>query len=106
MREVVLLYTIRESEVPLPETVNRAGLERVRWSVEEQLNIARMALQGQSLRVITRIEYGNPATCTVRVAEEERVNLIVMGAQGKSAAQELLWAVCPMKLSGEPPFLC
>lgn len=35
MRDVVLLYAIRENEVPLPETVNRASLERVRWSAEE-----------------------------------------------------------------------
>jgi len=90
MGVVVLLFTIRESDVPLPETVNRESLERVRWSAEEQLHIARMALEGQGLRVVSRVEYGSPAAQIVRVAEEERVDLIVMGAQGKTVTQELL----------------
>ena len=90
MGVVVLLVTIRGSDVPLPETVNQESLERVRWSAEEQLYIARMALEAQGVRVITRIEYGSPAAQIVRVAEEERVDLIVMGAQGKTVAQELL----------------
>lgn len=90
LRIVVLLGTIRESDVPLPETINRDSLERVRWSVEEQLHIARLALEGKGLYVVERIEYGSPPAQIVRVAEEERVDLIVMGAQGKTAAQELL----------------
>ena len=90
LRIVVLLGIIRGSDVPLPETVNRESLERVRWSVEEQLNIARMALEGRGLRVMTRIEYGSPPAQIVRVAEEERANLVVIGAQGKTVAQELL----------------
>lgn len=90
MAVVVLLVTIRGSDVPLPETVNRESLERVRWSAEEQLYIARMALEGHGLRVISRVEYGSPAAQIVRVAEEERVDLIAMGAQGKTVAQELL----------------
>jgi nucleotide-binding universal stress UspA family protein len=90
LREVVVLNVIRESDVPMPETVNQESLERVRWSVDEQLNVARMALEGQGLRVITRIEYGSPAAQIVRVAEDERVDLIVMGAQGMTALEELL----------------
>lgn len=90
LREVVVLNVIRESDVPLPETVNRESLARIRWSVDEQLNVARMALEGQGLRVITCTEYGSPAAQIVRVAEDERVNLIVMGAQGVTAMEELL----------------
>lgn len=90
MSVVVLLVTIRGSDVPFPETVNWESLERIRWSAEEQLYIARLALEAQGVRVITRIEYGSPAAQVVRVAEEERVDLIFMGAQGKTVAQELL----------------
>jgi len=90
LREVVLVGIIRESDVPLPESVNRESLERVRESIAEQLYIARLALEGKGLRVSTRIEYGNPATQIVRVAQEEHVDLIFMGAQGKTLAQELL----------------
>ena len=49
-----------------------------------------MALVGKGLRALTRIEYGNPAEQIVSVAEDERVETIVIGAQGATAAQELL----------------
>ena len=88
--EVVLLSVIRKSDVPMPETVNRDSLEYWRWSLEEKLNIAKMALEGKGLRVLTRIEYGSPAEQIVNVAEDERVELIVLGAQGTTVAQELL----------------
>lgn len=57
MREVILLSVIRPSDVPMPETVNRESLEYWRWSLEEQLNITRMALEGRDLRVTARVEY-------------------------------------------------
>ena len=90
LRDVVLLHVIRSSDVPMPEAVNRESLERVRWGAEEHLNLARMALEGQGLRVRTRIEYGFPASRIVQVAQEELASLIVVGAQGWTAAQELL----------------
>ena len=49
-----------------------------------------MALEGQGLRVRTRIEYGSPATQIVQVAQDELASMIVIGAQGWTAAQELL----------------
>ena len=90
LREVILLSVIRSSDVPLPETINRESLEYWRWSLGERLNVARMALEGKGLRVLTRIEYGNAAEQIVRVAEDEGVETIVLGAQGVTAAQELL----------------
>ena len=89
MGQVVLLNVIRSGDVPWLE-VNQEALDRVRWSVEEQLNVARMALEGEGLRVVTRVEYGSPAATIVRVAEEERVELIFLGAQGRTLAQEVL----------------
>ena len=90
LRQVVLLSVIRSSDVPLPETLNQESLKYWRWSLGEQLNVAKMALEGKGVRVLTRIEYGNPVEQIVRVAEDERVETIVMGAQGATAAQELL----------------
>jgi len=90
LRQVVLLSVIRGSDVPMPETLNRDSLDFWRWSLGEKLNVAKMALEGKGLHVQTRIEYGSPAREIVRVAEDERVDLIVMGAQGATAAQELL----------------
>jgi nucleotide-binding universal stress UspA family protein len=90
VHEVVLLSVIRGIDVPMPEIVNRESLEYWRWSLGEKLNVARMALEGKGLRALTRIECGSPAEQIVRVAEDERVEMIVMGAQGATAAQELL----------------
>lgn len=90
MGEVLLLGIIRPGEVPLGHSVDRELLERVRWGAEQQLHIARLALEGQGLVVRIRLEVGPPATEIVRVAGEERVDLIVMGAQGESLVQELL----------------
>lgn len=90
LREAILLSVIRTSDVPVPETVNRDSLEYWRWSLDEKLNVAKMALEGKGLRVQTRIEYGNPVEQIIGVAQDERVELIVLGAQGATAAQELL----------------
>jgi nucleotide-binding universal stress UspA family protein len=90
LREVILFSVIRSSDVPIPETVNRESLEYWHWSLGEKLNVAKMALEGKGLRALTRIEYGNPAEQIVCFAEDERVETIVMGAQGATAAQELL----------------
>jgi nucleotide-binding universal stress UspA family protein len=88
--EAVVLSVIRPSDVPLPETFNREGLDAWRYSQEEHLNIVRMALEGKGLRVVTRVEYGNPVKQILSVADEECVDMIVMGAQGMTVAQELL----------------
>jgi len=90
MREVVLLHVIHGSDVPMPETVNSESMRQVRWAAEEHLSLARMALEGQGLRVITRVEYGSPVAQIVRVAKETLAGLIVIGAQGGTVAQELL----------------
>lgn len=90
LQEVVLLSVIRPSDVPLPETLNRQSLEYWKWSLEEKLYLARLALEGKGLRVITRVEYGNVVQTILAVAEQERVQWIILGAQGATAAQEIL----------------
>ena len=49
-----------------------------------------MVMEGHGLRVRTRIEYGSPVTEIIRVSGEEKVKLIVIGAQGTTLAQELM----------------
>lgn len=87
---IVLLHVIRESPIPMPEAAKQEDLKRVEWSAKEQLNIAQMALEGQGFRVITLIKHGSPVEQILHTAEEERVNLIIMGAQGKTLSKELL----------------
>lgn len=90
VNEVILLHVIRASDVPLPETYNLESYKYIRWSVEEQLNLLRMVMEGHGLRVSTRIEYGSPVAEIIRVAGEEQVGMIVIGAQGTTLAQELM----------------
>jgi len=90
VKEVILLHVIRASDVPLPETYNLESYKFIRWSVEEQLNLLRMVMEGHGLRVRIRIEYGSPVVEIVRVAVDEKVGMIVIGAQGTTLAQELM----------------
>lgn len=90
MGEVVLLGVVHGNDVPLGRAFQAETIDQLHWSAEEALNIARMALEGRGLRVKTRIEVGSPPSEIVRVADEENVDLIVIGGQGETAAQELL----------------
>lgn len=90
VKEVILLHVIRANDVPLPETYNLESYKYIRWSVEEQLNLLRMVMEGHGLRVRIRIEYGSPVAEIVRVANDEKVEMIVIGAQGTTLAQELM----------------
>lgn len=90
MREVVLLGIIRPEGYSLGPAFEAETLDKIQWSAEENLHIAQMALEGQSLKARARVEVGQPAAEIVRIASEERVDLIAMGAQGKTLAQELL----------------
>lgn len=89
-RDLLLLSVISPQQVPLGHTMDRDVLERIKWGNQQQLDIARMALEGQGFSVRTRLEEGMPAIEIVRVAGEERVDLIVMGAHGRSLVQEFL----------------
>lgn len=90
MRDVLLLSVVSSRQVPLGHTLNQDILEEVKWSCEQQLKIDRMALESQGLSARARLEEGSPPEVIARVAREEGVNLIVMGAQGRSMVQELL----------------
>ena len=90
VKEVILLHVIRASDVPLPETYNLESYKYIHWSVDEQLNLLRMVMEGHGLRVRTRIEYGSPVAEIIRAAQEERVGMIMIGAQGTTLAQELM----------------
>jgi nucleotide-binding universal stress UspA family protein len=90
VKEVILLHVVRASDVPLPESYNLQSYKYIRWSAEENLNLLRMALEGQGLRVRIRIEYGSPVAEIIRVANEEQVGMIIIGAHGSTLFQELM----------------
>jgi nucleotide-binding universal stress UspA family protein len=85
MREVVLLGVVHPGDVPLGRAFQPETIDKLQWSAEEALHIAQMALEGKDVRVKTRIEVGSPSAEIVRVAQEENVDLIAIGAQGETA---------------------
>jgi len=90
LAEVVLLGVVRSTDVPLGAAFQAETLDKIKWAAEEALHINQMALEGQGLKVKPRLEFGSPASEIIRVAQEEGVDLITMGAQGKTLAQEML----------------
>jgi len=90
MREVILLGIIRPDAYSLGPAFESETIEKIQWSAEENLHIAQMALEGKGLIVKAHVEVGRPAAEIVRIAAEEEADLIAMGAQGKTLAQEML----------------
>jgi nucleotide-binding universal stress UspA family protein len=90
LRDVVLLNVISPDHGRLEQGVEGEPLEKLQAANRRKLDGMRMALEGQGFSVRCGIEVGHPAVEIVRVAQEERVQLIVMGAQGKSLVQEFL----------------
>jgi nucleotide-binding universal stress UspA family protein len=57
---------------------------------DEAIRKTAEVLQGECVRFSCRAEIGHPAEVILRVAEEERVGLIVMGSRGASHWRQLL----------------
>ena len=90
LRNVVLLNVISPEQVALGHGVGQDLLQEVRQIKEQKLELARRALQRTGLSVRSRLEEGVPAVEIVRVAREESVQLIVIGAQGRTLLRDLL----------------
>jgi nucleotide-binding universal stress UspA family protein len=90
VEEVVLTNIMRLGDAQFSSTYNQEALQFMRWGVEEQLNVQRMALEGHGYRVIPRIREGVPGIEIAEISREENVDLIVLGAQGTSLSTELI----------------
>ena len=64
--------------------------KRLREEGERVLKFVRSVLPPKTASVATRLEVGKPAELILAVAEEEKADLIVLGARGLGAVQELL----------------
>lgn len=103
VEEVVLANIIRTGDALFAETYNREAFRYIYWSVTEQLNVQRMGLEGYGLKVLTRIGYGNPGSELAQIAEEDRVDLIVIGAQGTSLGSELMMGSTAFEIIRKAP---
>lgn len=90
VQEVVLLHVVDQA---LSYVEGAAGFDVIgQLKLDAQRALAEEArrLGGQGFAVQTRLEVGAPAREIVRVAEEEDVALIVVGAYGRSLLRDVL----------------
>ena len=90
VRDVVLLHVVDQA---LGYVQGAAGFDvigQLRLDAERSLRDEAGRLEAEGFAVRTRLEVGVPAREIVRVAEEERVDLIVVGAYGRTRWVEAL----------------
>jgi nucleotide-binding universal stress UspA family protein len=99
--EVVIVHVVDDLSVELPEgtdLLKEKELYKILPEVDqeylislvEKLNAIKGELEEEGLKVKTYLKYGNIPKQIVSVADEEKVNLIVMGAHGKGLLSEIL----------------
>ncbi|KQC04042.1 MAG: hypothetical protein APR53_00345, partial [Methanoculleus sp. SDB] len=92
---VVLLHVIDERDVNVVLSQPSGFLDRegdyeaevirfMRENARREMNDIRLALEDAGLAVTPRLIDGIPATEIVRIADAERVSLIVVGSHGRS----------------------
>ncbi len=78
-------------------------LERLRQDAQARLNEGAAALEAAGRRVVTEIRRGDPAMALIEAAEDEDVDLIVVGAQGHGTVHRFLLGAVPEKLLRHAP---
>ena len=95
-KEVVVLHVIDEREIEhishIPE-INMTGEElekRKEENAKEEMSPIVTELKKSGFAVKTRIEKGIPFRDILKVEEEEKVSVVVIGSHGKSCVAEML----------------
>ncbi|HDP24848.1 MAG TPA: universal stress protein [Deltaproteobacteria bacterium] len=93
--EIVLLHVIDQSNLDVLSTINTAPdyltIEKEFMSrASEELVVMEKELKELGYNVTVRIEKGLPLREILRVAQEEKPSVIVIGSHGKSNIQEML----------------
>jgi len=100
-REVVVVHVVDDLSIELPEGTDLLREKEVYeilpevdqeyvTSLIEKLEAVKTILESEGLSVKLFLRYGNIPKQIVRVSEEEKVKLIVMGAHGKGLLTEIL----------------
>jgi len=100
-KEVVVVHVVDDLSIELPEGTDLLREKEVYeilpevdqeyvTSLIEKLEAVKTILESEGLSVKLFLRYGNIPKQIVRVSEEEKVKLIVMGAHGKGLLTEIL----------------
>ncbi len=81
--EIVLVHIVEEGETA-------EQIESMKKKAEIRLQKMRDGLKRKGLRIKVHLHVGIPSKEIIRIAEEEKISLIIMGARGKSIIEELL----------------
>ncbi|RKQ61761.1 nucleotide-binding universal stress UspA family protein [Thermovibrio guaymasensis] len=99
--EVVVVHVVDDLSVELPDgtdLIKEKDVFKILPEVDqeyvvnliEKLNSIKEILEDENLKVKLYLKYGNIPKQIVSVADEESVNIIVMGAHGKGLLSEIL----------------
>ncbi|MEO2065129.1 MAG: universal stress protein [Desulfurobacteriaceae bacterium] len=99
--EVVVVHVVDDLSVELPDgtdLIEEKDVFKILPEVDqeyvvnliEKLNSIKEILEDENLKVKLYLKYGNIPKQIVSVADEENVNIIVMGAHGKGLLSEIL----------------
>ncbi len=99
--EPVGTQRLREEARQAPEDMQ--WMVNPREDVDETLSAAAQGLREAGIEVITHAREGDPADALLDVAEEEQVDLIVVGNKGMTGAKRFLLGSVPNKVSHHAP---
>jgi universal stress protein A len=94
--ELMILHVINSSRIGYPSLEEgmpvdiRSALSDIQQSVEKALSLIATECRKQLAQVQTSVRIGPPASEIVRFAEEESIQLIVMGTHGWTGFKHLL----------------
>jgi universal stress protein A len=94
--ELMILHVINSSRIGYPSLEEgmpvdiRSALSDIQQSVEKALSLIATECRKQLAQVQTSVCIGTPASEIVRFAEEESIQLIVMGTHGWTGFKHLL----------------
>jgi nucleotide-binding universal stress UspA family protein len=92
--------------LPLPLMASKDAhdfLERLRQEAQARLSEGAEALAAAGQRAVTEIRRGDAAMALIEAAEDEAVDLIVVGAQGHGRVHRFLLGAVPEKLLRHAP---
>jgi nucleotide-binding universal stress UspA family protein len=99
--EIVLVHAINQID-PTPSPAYRQThnvMEQIPQIMQQMTNNANNALKELiANHIADRVEVGDPATCIVKTAEEERADLIVIATHGRSWIKGFFFGSVPEKV--------